>query len=75
MLTFRRAEITFGGAYTGAKQEFSRPVDFPEEGDDDIFEQDETGTFSWKRFRIVFSFSFPFLDDIGKKLTGDNNDE
>jgi hypothetical protein len=75
VLSFRKADITLGGAYTGAKQEFARPVDFPEEGDDGIFEGDETGTFKWNRFRIVFSFSFPFLDDVGKKLGGNNNDE
>lgn len=69
VLNWRRADITFGAAYTGGDQEFARPIDFPEEGDDGIFEKDETGSFRWNRMRVIFSFSFPFLNQI----EGDNN--
>ena len=70
VMSSRRADITLGLSYTGSKQTFSRPVDFPEEGDDDIFEADETGSFSWNRLRVIFSFSFSFL----KNRNGDNGE-
>ena len=57
------ADITLGATYTGGKQDFARPVDFPEEGDDEIFAQDETATLEWDRWQLVFSFSVKFLKD------------
>ncbi len=42
--------------------------DFPEEDDDPIFESEETGTLLWQRWRIIFSFSFPFLEEKFKKM-------
>ena len=72
VMSLKRADITLGASYTGAEQEFTRPVDFPEEGDDDIFEGDETGSFTWNRFRVIFSFSFSFLDEKKKSLSGDD---
>jgi hypothetical protein len=72
VMSSKRADITLGLSYTGAKQNFSRPVDFPEEGDDDIFEADETGTFKWNRLRIIFSFSFSFLKDAQNRFSGDD---
>ena len=69
--SLNRADITLGLARTGGKQDFARPVDFPEEGDDGIFDKDETGSFQWKRLRVIFSFSFPFLKDAANRF--DNN--
>jgi hypothetical protein len=68
VLTLKGADITLGATYLGAKQNFNRPVDMPEEGDDGIFDQDETGTLKWRRWRFVFSFSVPFFKDYAKKL-------
>ena len=59
-MNFRGAEITLGAAHTGGKQNFARPVEFPEDDQDQIFEPDQTGTFIWRRVRMVFSFSVPF---------------
>lgn len=73
ILNLKGIDLTLGTTYTGGQQGFSRPVDFPEEGDDGIFEQDETGRLSWDRWRLVFSFSVPFLADRVedlKKKTG-----
>ena len=75
VLSLKRADITLGTAYTSAKQDFARPVDFPEEGDDGIFEQDETGSFKWSRMRVIFSFSFPFLKDAADKFSGNKKGE
>ncbi len=64
VLSWRRADITLGTAYTGGDQDFARPVDFPDEDNDNIFNPDDTGVFRWDRLRVVFSFSFPFLKDL-----------
>jgi len=72
VLSLKRADITLGASYTSAKQDFARPVDFPEEGDDGIFEGDENGSFKWSRLRVIFSFSFPFLKDAANRFSGDD---
>lgn len=56
-------DLTLGGARTGAKQKFIRPIDFPSESDDGIFDQDEYSTLNWERWRLIFSISIPFLND------------
>lgn len=68
VLKFKGADITLGGTYTGAKQYFARPLDFPEEGDVNLLEGDENTLMKWDRFRVVFSFSIPFLSDVQKKI-------
>ncbi len=68
MLNLPGAEIILGATHTGGKQDFARPVDFPEEGDDDIFEMDETSVLKWTRWRLVFSFSVPFFQDYLDRL-------
>ncbi len=68
VLTFKGADITLGATYTGASQDFKRPVNFPENSDDDIFGDDDMATLSWDRIRFVFSFSMPFLKDVQKKV-------
>jgi len=75
VLSIKRVDITLGAAYTSGKQEFARPVDFPDEDDDGIFEMDETGSFKWSRFRVIFSFSFPFLKDVSNRFSGDKKGE
>lgn len=75
VLSIKRVDITLGAAYTSGKQEFARPVNFPNEDDDGIFEMDETGSFKWSRFRVIFSFSFPFLKDVSNRFSGDKKGE
>jgi hypothetical protein len=63
---FPGLDLTLGTARTGARQNFARPIDFPEEGDegdDGIFDGDEFGTLKWERWRLIFSISVPFLRD------------
>jgi len=60
---------------TSGKQEFARPVDFPNEGDDGIFDMNETGSFRWTRLRVIFSFSFTFLTDTAKRFSGDKKED
>lgn len=67
VLDMKGADITLGATYTGAKLTLPRPFTFPENEDDDIFASDEHLTAKWNRWRIVFSFSLPFLKDVQKK--------
>lgn len=68
VLDFKGADITLGATYTGAGLTLPRPFTFPEDGDDDIFDPDEHLEAKWRRWRIVFSFSLPFLKDYQKKV-------
>lgn len=68
VLALKGVNLTLGTTYTGGKQDFSRPVDFPDEEDDGIFDEDEIATLGWQRWRLVFSFSVRFLEDIEKKI-------
>ena len=68
----KAVEITIGATYSGADQEFRRPIDFPEEGEDDpIFDSDDTSTIKFSQWRFVLGFSFPFADKMAKKLDSD----
>jgi hypothetical protein len=66
--------LTLGAARTGTKQKFARPVDFPEDGDDDLFARDEYASLLWERWRLVFSISIPFLEDRLKKRTSNEKE-
>ncbi len=68
VLTLKGAEITLGCTYTGAGLQIPRIFDFPEEGDDEIFEADEYTTLQWQRWRFVFSFSMPCLKDVEARV-------
>ena len=70
VLKMKSADITLGATYTGGKQDFARPIDFPDEDDedDDIFAQDEIATLQWDRWQLVFSFSVKFLKDYADKI-------
>ena len=68
VLHFKGADITLGATYTGATQEFNRPVNFPENAGDEIFGSEDKAELEWDRVRVVFSFSLPFLKDVQKKV-------
>lgn len=63
VLDLKGADVTLGLTYTGADLRLSRPVTFPEDSDDEIFDPDDEILAKWNRWRIVFSFSLPFLKD------------
>lgn len=67
VLDVKGADITLGVTYTGAKLNLPRPFSFPEESDDEIFSPNDLLEVKWNRWRIVFSFSLPFLKDVQKK--------
>ncbi len=67
VLDLKGADVTLGLTYTGANLTLPRPFTFPEDSDDDIFDPYELLHAKWSRWRIVFSFSLPFLKDFQKK--------
>lgn len=68
MFDFPGADITLGFARTGGKQNVARPIDFPDGEDDGIFDRAEMANLKWERWRLVFSFSVPFLKDYVNRL-------
>lgn len=55
--SLKQADVTLGVAYTGGKQDFDRPSDFPDNNNPII---SESSTFDWDRIRVLFSFAIPF---------------
>jgi hypothetical protein len=66
-LDLKGADVTLGVTRTGSNLKLPRPFNFPEEEGDDIFETENTIDAAWRRWRIVFSFSLPFLKDWQRK--------
>lgn len=68
VLNFKGADLTLGVTHTGATQEVPRLINFPDEGGGgNIFDPNAKANLKWDRWRLVFSFSFPFLADYAKK--------
>jgi hypothetical protein len=72
ILKLKKADITLGATRAWAREFVPRSIDFPDEGEDDegIFDSDDVTEIRWSRWRFIFSFSFPFLKDIEKKMEG-----
>mgnify|MGYP000538398510 FL=1 len=72
ILKLKKADITLGATHAWAREFIPRPIDFPDEGEDDegIFDSNDVTEIRWSRWRFIFSFSFPFLKDIEKKMKG-----
>jgi len=68
VLKLKKADITLGLTYAWATETIPRPIDFPDEGEEGIFNPDETTELVWSRWRFIFSFSIPFLKDLEEKL-------
>ncbi|MBL7850881.1 MAG: long-chain fatty acid transport protein [Cyclobacteriaceae bacterium] len=69
VLDFKGVDLTLGVTHTGARQTIPRVINFPEEGGGgDILDTTQTSDLKWDRWRFVFSFSFPFLADMAKKM-------
>ncbi len=71
ILKLKGLDLTLGATRTGSKEPFYPPLEFPEEGDDGIFDPDETGTLKWSRWRLVFAFSVPFLEQSLERIKED----
>ena len=67
VLKLKGADITLGATRTGGNLSLTRPVNFPENPNQPIFGSADEVDAAWRRWRLVFSFSFPFLKDLAKK--------
>jgi len=68
VLKLKRADITLGTTYAWAQESFPRPIDFPDEGEEGIFNSTDLTEVRWDRWRFIFSFSVPFLKDLQQKV-------
>ena len=75
VLKLNGADVTLGGTHTGANQTIERPVNFPDNTNQPIFNSGSTADARWDRWRLVFSFSFPFLKNYTDKLTGQGKEK
>jgi hypothetical protein len=76
VLDFKGIDLTLGVTHTGARQTIPRLISFPEDGGGGtIFDPTQTADLKWDRWRFVFSFSFPFLADMAKKMQGSGEGE
>ncbi len=67
VLDFKGADLTLGVTHTGANQKIPRLINFPDGSGAPIFDPTAQSDLKWDRWRLVFSFSFPFLADYAKK--------
>jgi len=61
-------EVTLGATYTGASQQINRPINFPDEGDDPVFDSGNTSTLLFRQWKFILGFSIPFADKMKKSL-------
>lgn len=71
VINTRWAEVTLGTTYTGASQEIDRPINFPDEGDEPIFDSKTKSTLKFTQWRLILGFSFPFAEKMKNKLEGE----
>jgi hypothetical protein len=75
VLNLNGADITLGVTHTGANLTIPRPFNFPDNPSQPIFSTNDVANARWDRWRFVFSFSFPFLKNYTKKLTGEKEED
>ena len=68
VLNLKGAAITLGATHTGASMLIPKPVNFPENLNQNIFSSTDNAEFHWDRWRFVFSFSLPFLKNYTDNL-------
>ena len=68
VVNLKRAAITLGATHTGANLLLPAPVNFPENSSQGIFSGTNQADLRWDRWRLVFSFSIPFLRDYTDKI-------
>jgi hypothetical protein len=69
VLNLNGADITLGITHTGANLTIPRPISFPDNSSQPIFNTGDNADVRWDRWRFVFSFSFPFLNNYAKRFT------
>ena len=66
------ADITVGATHTSASQSFTTNLDVPDINFEEVYDPNHQSKLKWSRWRFIFSFSLPFLEnkvkDIEKKF-------
>jgi len=68
VLKANRVELNLGAGYTFGKDTFSRPIDFPEDAQGDIFKSDEGAVYRLEKWRFFVGVSIPFVDKVRDEL-------
>ena len=58
----KKIDITLGLIYTGASQQMKRLINFPDNGNDPIFDSGNTSTLTFSSWRFVLGLSIPFAE-------------
>jgi hypothetical protein len=74
VIATKAVDITVGATNTGASQEFERPINFPDEEDDTVFDSGNTSKLIFSDWRFILGFSFPFADKLKAKLDGESEE-
>jgi hypothetical protein len=65
----RKVDITVGATYSGADEQFDRPIDFPSAEDNiGVFDSGETSRIRMRQWKFIIGFSFPFADKMRNNL-------
>lgn len=71
VLALLGADITLGATYTGANQRFNSSLAIPTTEDGyDLLGETTGSRITWDRWRLIFSFSLPFLEQKIKDIEG-----
>jgi hypothetical protein len=58
-----------GATYSGADEQFDRPIDFPSAEDNiGVFDSGETSRIRMRQWKFIIGFSFPFADKMRNNL-------
>lgn len=63
-------ELTIGAIRNGASQQIDRPINFPDEDGDPVFDSDNSSVLHFSQWRFVLGFTFPFADKLKDKVGG-----
>lgn len=70
----KAVEMTVGATNSGASQEFARPINFPDEEDDTVFDSGDTSKLILNEWRFILGFSFPFADKLKRQIEGESEE-
>ena len=56
----KKIELTLGLIYTSAEQDIPRPINFPDEEDDPVFESGNTSNIGFDQTRFILGLSIPY---------------
>ena len=70
-ISSKNVDVTIGATYASASQEIERPINFPDDGADNIFNSNTTSTLGISQWQFILGLSFPFTNKLKEDLAGD----